>query len=176
MSLHTITDRLSPAHAGEQLWIGSESLLLEIVNVRTPGLFAFQALAHHATESPISRAEFIKAVEEARRHYLRVFGDKKFLSNGVQPGGDLSHPGGGFPVVPPKGGIMKAGRIPAMLRGLGPRGWAILVVLSIAGLPVRRVALVEWTVTVLDTRGDGVMDLVVAQSWSDYSFNERGSR
>jgi hypothetical protein len=66
---HPIIDRLSPAHAGEQVWLGSEIL---IFGVQAAVAFAASAATHHVAEGgPISQKEFEAAVKAERQRYLR---------------------------------------------------------------------------------------------------------
>jgi hypothetical protein len=54
--------------------------------------------------------------------------------------------------------------------------WLVIGSVAIACMPVRRVALSEWTVSVVDESGRGVPGIDVAQSWEDYSFDGFGDR
>jgi len=74
--LHPILDRMSPAHSGEQIFAD----VFDLAGVRMPALFAALAYDHWATENVISRAEFLRGVEEARRQYLKVFGADRFFT------------------------------------------------------------------------------------------------
>ncbi len=83
MGLHTVVDRLSPRHAGNQVWWGPDMIPLGLL----PGLGRMVAgnivdgWSDHPGEEGrgvISRAEFTNLVKEARRHYLNVFGLEKF--------------------------------------------------------------------------------------------------
>jgi RHS repeat-associated protein len=72
-ALHTVLDRTSPEHRGEQVWFDNRAGLL----------FGLLALRHHEDEEVISEAEFIRGVAEARRHFLKVYGaDKYFQATG----------------------------------------------------------------------------------------------
>lgn len=54
--------------------------------------------------------------------------------------------------------------------------WALIASALAACLPIRRAALAEWTVIVVDDMGHGVSGISVAQSWEDFTVDESGDR
>jgi hypothetical protein len=84
MALHTVTDRLSPAHAGEQLWtgVGEPGVLANAGG--EPGLIVgaaidvARAVAHDRKEKTLSTKQYTEAVNSAREEYLKTFGETAF--------------------------------------------------------------------------------------------------
>jgi len=54
--------------------------------------------------------------------------------------------------------------------------WLLVGGVAAACFPIYRVALSEWTVTVVDEAGRGVSGIAVDQSWDDFTFDEFGDR
>ena len=83
-ALHTVTDRLSPTHAGEQLWTGAgESgattilggVIGYIVGAATDGV---RAEIHSSKENTLTLDQYHNAVDAARKEYLKTFGQDAF--------------------------------------------------------------------------------------------------
>jgi RHS repeat-associated protein len=68
-ALHTVTDRTSPAHRGDQVWL----------DVNFGLIFGTLGRRHTKQEEIISEAEFMKGVNEARSHFLKVFGSERYF-------------------------------------------------------------------------------------------------
>lgn len=67
-ALHTIEDRLSPAHAGNQPWYGTQG-----------GHNKYRALQHFAQERTINAAQMRGALFAARMAFLSTFGEQFWL-------------------------------------------------------------------------------------------------
>jgi hypothetical protein len=67
---HTVTDRSSPMHAGEQVW-AVESIGQPIGNLAFVWLLS---RLHSHGERAISRADFASAVDQVRQLFLDTFG------------------------------------------------------------------------------------------------------
>jgi len=82
-ALHTVSDRLSPSHAGEQVWTGAgepgaTALLGPLGVIIGAGIDGARAEIHGGPESTISLDLYHAAIDAERAEYLKAFGQEAF--------------------------------------------------------------------------------------------------
>ncbi len=82
-ALHTVMDRTSPAHAGEQIWTGGgepgpTSLMGPPGFLIGAGIDGVRAQIHSAKEKQITLDQYHKTVDAVRAEYLKTFGQDAF--------------------------------------------------------------------------------------------------
>ena len=56
------------------------------------------------------------------------------------------------------------------------RYWLLLVIpITLAFIPINRVLIADWTLTVVDQRGTPLTKVLVAQAWHNYTYDLSGS-
>jgi RHS repeat-associated protein len=83
--LHTVTDRTSPTHMGEQLWTGAGDSGLRygpvvalVIGPAGAAIDAARAREHSAGEANITLEQYHAAIDAARADYLKAFGQEAF--------------------------------------------------------------------------------------------------
>ncbi len=82
-AMHTVMDRTSPAHAGEQLWTGGGEP--GITGIGGPpgvligaGIDGARAIAHSRGEKQITLGQYHQTIDSVRTEYLKTFGQDAF--------------------------------------------------------------------------------------------------
>ncbi len=83
-ALHTVSDRLSPSHMGEQLWTGAgepgvaTAIGGPLGTIVGAGIDGVRAEMHGGPESTISLDQYHGAIDAERSEYLKTFGQEAF--------------------------------------------------------------------------------------------------